>query len=309
MAMTKPKRRLTGDPTSVWGEGMPDWLSGLIGDDDNRRKQLMDWMGNSFASWTEGQKTKNAGMFKEVAAGHYMSQRQKEELLNPEGKATRLERIGFHGGFVQDEEGNRRWTNNYDEWVKGGRFHVPTKSFGPVAVRNKVPDTVKQQVIVSAKKSGDYRGVKARSDGGLDFFFGQPGLEKKRAAAVRTTQAVEAHNKINEIFDLLNSNADVDANGNPKPGSLNEDGTPKRTVGSVAREGNAGHRFDYEGAVRDNTTDTPDFIKKPVNAVRDFLSGLFGADRGGQTMRERGWLDVAFGGATVRQVAKGGKSR
>ena len=53
---------------------------------------------------------------------------------------------------------------------------------------------------------------------------------------------------------------------------------------------------------------SPDWITRPVNAARDFLSGLFSASKGGETMRERGWLDAVFARAE-RAAMRGGRTR
>ena len=218
---------------------------------------------------TENGKTRQEG----VRPGQYLSQRQREEILNPESKAERLQRLQFHGGMA-----NGRWTNNYDEWLAASKNghgtdskgeEIKTKSFGfsiPVARRDpKAVKAWKQSAegqsagdFVAAAKGKDYRGVRLNADGSVTYRFGDDRVSEKLAARRRMANGAW-------MFD------------SPEPSALR----PVRSPGWATR---------------------------PVNAARDFLGGLFSASKGSETMRGRGWLDAVFAKAE-RAAMRGGRTR
>ena len=203
---------------------------------------------------TENGKLRQAG----VRPGQYLSQRQREDILNPESKAERLQRLQFHGGMA-----NGKWTNNYDEWLAASKNghgtdsngkEISTKSFGfsvPVSRANAREDTLEFE---SWKR-------------------GQRGQWAKNWAEAKSW-------------------GDKDRRGDYRGVRYNEDGTVT-------------YRF---GDDRTSRSLSASWIKRPANAARDFLGGLFSDSKGGETMRERGWLDAVFAKAE-RAAMRGGRAR
>lgn len=226
---------------------------------------------------TENGKMRQTG----VRPGQYLSQRQREEILNPESKAERLQRLQFHGGMA-----NGRWTNNYDEWLAASKNghgtdskgeEIKTKSFGfsiPVARRDpKAVEAWKQSAtgqsagdFVAAAKGKDYRGVRLNADGSVTYRFGDDRVSEKLAARHR--------------IEMIN-------NTDPANGTWMFD-SPEPSAPRPAR--------------------SPGWVTRPVNATRDFLGGLFSASKGSETMRGRGWLDAVFAKAE-RAAMRGGRTR
>ena len=238
---------------------------------------------------TENGKLRQAG----VRPGQYLSQRQREEILNPESKAERLQRLQFHGGMA-----NGKWTNNYDEWKAASKNghgtnskgeEISTKSFGfsvPVSRANAREDTLEFESWKRGQRGqwaknwaeakswdgkdrrGDYRGVRYNEDGTVTYRFGDDRTSQRLAARER----IKKLNMLTRLDEYMKQNPELFRPRAPE------------------------------------TPEIPSWIKRPVNAARDFLGGLFSDSKGGETMRERGWLDAVFAKAE-RAAMRGGRTR
>ena len=238
---------------------------------------------------TENGKLRQAG----VRPGQYLSQRQREEILNPESKAERLQRLQFHGGMA-----NGKWTNNYDEWKAASKNghgtnskgeEISTKSFGfsvPVYRANAREDTLEFESWKRGQRGqwaknwaeakswdgkdrrGDHRGVRYDEDGMVTYRFGDDRTSQRLAARER----IKKLNMLTRLDEYMKQNPELFRPRAPE------------------------------------TPEIPSWIKRPVNAARDFLGGLFSDSKGGETMRERGWLDAVFAKAE-RAAMRGGRTR
>ena len=238
---------------------------------------------------TENGKLRQAG----VRPGQYLSQRQREGILNPESKAERLQRLQFHGGMA-----NGKWTNNYDEWKAASKNghgtnskgeEIKTKSFGfsvPVSMANAREDTLEFESWKRGQRGqwaknwaeakswdgkdrrGDHRGVRYNEDGTVTYRFGDDRTSQRLAARER----IKKLNMLTRLDEYMKQNPELFRPRSPE------------------------------------TPEIPSWIKRPVNAARDFLGGLFSDSKGGETMRERGWLDAVFARAE-RAAMRGGRTR
>lgn len=290
---TKPgSRQLSWLPNNLFDTGgMPAWLATAF-DTDERRAEFTKWMGDMFTQWTRGQAvtteanaaaiTANQRKFlSQPATGRYFSQRQLEEVFNPEDRAARLERLRFHGGMA-----NGKWTNDYDTWkaasknghgtnsrgeeIKTGSFGFSVETARDRAARaagfnrgffadHAVESAWTREKAATA--GGDRRGVRLGEDGSLELHFGDTGV-KTDVTAGRSATANAARRRM-EIL----------TNTDPQ----NED-------------------WMFDGS----NTDFSD---------RKRFADLFAASKGGDTMRDRGWLDAVFNGGLTRAALRGGRSR
>lgn len=307
---------------------------------------------------TENGKLRQAG----VRPGQYLSQRQREEILNPESKAERLQRLQFHGGMA-----NGKWTNNYDEWKAASENghgtdsegeEIKTKSFGfrvptgreRILERMKKTGWDKKRVNKAlarwaAKSGGDHRGLRIANDGSLIFTFGDPMLkvynrerEAEREAARR--KELEENTSGERMFDddgrLKPSYAAVRGG---QSGRLSMFGVraptnrydwaiererawdrtmdrADRTIAGVIASARRPLVSDYD-PVRDFSPRLSDSLMRSswwdVNRTRQLSNPLYkdvprAASKGGETMRERGWLDAVFARAE-RAAMRGGRTR
>ena len=231
--------------------------------------------------------------------GQYVSERQRREAIlavtDPDkAAAEKIARLQFHGGMA-----NGKWITNYDEWkAAGDRQHtdskgkrIEVKSFGMKSWNRKpltAADTI-QGTIVKDKSGndvvmkgspgavvrgmarlagGDYRGVHRDRDGSIVYTFGGDG------------------NRADVRREALRNLSFYD--------------------GKTDEQRRAEWMFDSPDQPK--TMQTPGWITRPVDAVRDYLGGLFSASKGGEAMRERGWLDAVFSRAE-RAAARGGRTR
>lgn len=204
-----------------------------------------------------------------VRPGQYLSQRQREEILNPESKAERLARLQFHGGVA-----NGRWITSYDEWkAAGDKQHtkangerIEVKSFGP----RRDPLTAKDIIEMARRDTGGDRRVHRDTDGNVIYTFGGYG----NRAGVRR----EALHRLSLYDGKTDEQREKEwLYASPEPSAL----PPMRS---------------------------PDWISRPVEAVRQSIKNWFSASKGGETMRERGWLDAVFARAE-RAAMRGGRTR
>ena len=218
--------------------------------------------------------------------GQYVSARQRREAIlaatDPDkAAADKLARLQFHGGMA-----NGKWTNSYDEWKAASKNghgtnwkgeEIKTKPFGfSVPVARREPKAVKAwEQSAAGQSAGDFvAAAKGKDYRGVRL--NADGSVTYRFGDDRVSEKLAARRGIEMI-----NNTDP-ANGpwmfdNPEPSAP----IPMRS---------------------------PDWITRPVNATRDFLSGLFSASKGGETMRERGWLDAVFARAE-RAAMRGGRTR
>lgn len=224
--------------------------------------------------------------------GQYVSERQRREAIaaatDPDkAAADKLARLRFHGGVA-----NGKWTNDYDEWKAASKNghgtnskgeEIKVKSFGfsvPVSGANAREDTLEfeswkrgqrgqwAKSWADKHRGGDYRGVRYNEDGTVSYRFGDD----------RTSQRLAARERIKKYEQGDRLTAFIDQNP--------ELFRPRRP----------------------ETPETPSWIERPVNAALDFLGGLFSASKGGETMRDRGWLDAVFARAE-RAAMRGGRTR
>ena len=238
--------------------------------------------------------------------GQYMSARQRREAMlaatDPDAaRAEKIARLNFHGGVV-----NGKWVTTYDEWkAAGDKQHTDSKgkpievtSLGFESWRRKpltdkdviegtvVKDKEGNDVVMkgppgavvrgmSRLADGDYRGVRRGRDGSIIYTFGGDGnrADVRREALTRLSLYDGKTDKQREAEWQMRP----EWGASPDPSAL-------RRVRS------------------------PSWVTRPVNAARDFLSGMFSASKGGETMRERGWLDAVFARAE-RAAARGGRTR
>ena len=226
---------------------------------------------------TENGKLRQAG----VRPGQYLSQRQREEILNPESKAERLQRLQFHGGMA-----NGKWTNNYDEWKAASKNghgtnskgeEIKTKSFGfsvPVSGPSKQDREAfeRNRYVNSAwarsssrLAGGERRGVRLGSDGSMEIHFGDTGV-KTDISAGRSGTSLAARRRMEML-----------TNTDPSNGPW---------------------MFDDEGRLKLD-------LAAPLPLYKDVPRA---ASKGGETMRERGWLDAVFAKAE-RAAMRGGRAR
>ena len=230
--------------------------------------------------------------------GQYVSARQRREAIaaatDPDkAAADKLARLQFHGGVA-----NGKWTNNYDEWKavsKNGHGtnskgeEIKVKSFGfsvPVSGANAREDTLEFESWKRGQRGqwaknwaeakswdgkdrrGDHRGVRYDEDGMVTYRFGDDRTSQRLAARER----IKKLNMLTRLDEYMKQNPELFRPRAPE------------------------------------TPEIPSWIKRPVNAARDFLGGLFSASKGGETMRDRGWLDAVFARAE-RAAMRGGRTR
>ena len=230
--------------------------------------------------------------------GQYVSARQRREAVlaatDPdEAAADKLARLQFHGGMA-----NGKWTNNYDEWyvasINGHGTNsegeeIKTKPFGfsvPVSRANAREDTLEFESWKRGQRGqwaknwaeakrwgdkdrrGDYRGVRYNEDGTVTYRFGDDRTSQRLSARER----IKKLNMLTQLDEYMKQNPELFRPRAPE------------------------------------TPETPSWIKRPANAARDFLGGLFSASKGGETMRDRGWLDAVFARAE-RAAVRGGRTR
>ena len=228
--------------------------------------------------------------------GQYVSARQRREAIlaatDPDkAAADKLARLQFHGGMA-----NGKWTNNYDEWLAASKNghgtdskgeEIKTKPFGfsvPVSGPSKQDREAfeRNRSVNSAwarsssrLAGGERRGVRLGSDGSMEIHFGDTGV-KTDISAGRSGTSLAARRRMEML-----------TNTDPSNGPW---------------------MFDSPEPLAPVPVSSPGWITRPVNAARDFLGGLFSASKGGETMRERGWLDAVFARAE-RAAMRGGRTR
>lgn len=218
--------------------------------------------------------------------GQYVSARQRREAIlaatDPDkAAADKLARLQFHGGMA-----NGKWTNNYGEWkaasINGHGTNsegeeTKTKSFGfsvPVARRD--PKAVKAWKQSAAGRSA------------RDFVAAAKGKDY-RGARLNADGSVTYRFGDDRVSENLAARRRIEMINNTDPS-------------------NGPWMFDSPEPPTPVPVSSPDWITRPVNAARDFLGGLFSASKGGETMRERGWLDAVFARAE-RAAMRGGRTR
>ena len=220
---------------------------------------------------TENGKLRQAG----VRPGQYLSQRQRNEILYPDDTTTQLQRLQFHGGMA-----NGKWTNNYDEWLAASKNGHGTNSKG-------------EEI-----KTKSFSRANAREDT-LEFESwkkGQRGQWAKNWAEAKSWGG-------------------KDRRGDYRGVRYNEDGTVTYRFGDdrVSKKLAARRRlellhntdpangpwlFDDEGRLKLD-------LAAPLPLYKDAPRA---ASKGGETMRERGWLDAVFARAE-RAAMRGGRTR
>ena len=218
--------------------------------------------------------------------GQYVSARQRREAIlaatDPDkAAADKLARLQFHGGMA-----NGKWTNNYDEWKAASKNghgtdskgeEIKTKSFGfsvPVARRD--PKAVKAwKQSAAGQSAGDF----VASAKGKDY----------RGVRLNADGSVTYRFGDDRVSEKLATRRRIEMINNTDPA-------------------NGPWMFDSPEPSAPVPVRSPDWITRPVNAARDFLGGLFSASKGGETMRERGWLDAVFARAE-RAAMRGGRTR
>lgn len=218
--------------------------------------------------------------------GQYVSARQRREAIlaatDPDkAAADKLARLQFHGGMA-----NGKWTNNYDEWkaasINGHGTNsegeeTKTKSFGfsvPVARRD--PKAVKAwKQSAAGRSAGDF----VAAANGKDY----------RGARLNADGSVTYRFGDDRVSEKLAARRRIEMINNTDPA-------------------NGPWMFDSSESSARPPVRSPDWITRPVNTVRGFLGGLFSASKGGETMRERGWLDAVFARAE-RAAMRGGRTR
>lgn len=224
--------------------------------------------------------------------GQYVSARQRREAIaaatDPDkAAADKLARLRFHGGVA-----NGKWTNDYDEWKAASKNghgtnsngeEIKVKSFGfsvPVSRANAREDTLEfeswkrgqrgqlAKSWVDKHRGGDYRGVRYNEDDTVSYRFGDDRTSQRLAARER----LKKYEQGDRLTAFIDQNPELFRPRGPE------------------------------------SPESPSWIERPVNAVRDFLGGLFSASKGGETMRERGWLDAVFA-RSERAAMRGGRTR
>ena len=209
--------------------------------------------------------------------GQYVSARQRREAVlaatDPdEAAADKLARLQFHGGMA-----NGKWTNNYDEWKAASKNGHGTNSEGEE--------------------------IKTKS-----FGFSIP-VARRDPKAVEAWKQSEAGQRARKFV----VDSSKEAGGDYRSVRLNADGSLTYRFGDdlTSRKLAARRRLEMI-----NNTDPangpwlPDTLY-PMESqapTRDFLGGLFSASKGGETMRDRGWLDAVFARAE-RAAVRGGRTR
>ena len=221
--------------------------------------------------------------------GQYVSARQRREAIaaatDPDkAAADKLARLQFHGGMA-----NGRWTNNYDEWLAASKNghgtnsngeEIKVKSFGfsvPVSRSNAREDTLEFESWKRGRR-GQWAKSWADKHRGGDYRgvrYNEDGTVSYRFGDDRTSQRLGARERLKKYEQGDRLTAFIDQN-------------PE--------------------LFRPRGPESPSWIERPVNAAIDFLGGLFSASKGGETMRERGWLDAVFARAE-RAAMRGGRTR
>ena len=218
--------------------------------------------------------------------GQYVSARQRREAIlaatDPDkAAADKLARLQFHGGVA-----NGKGTNNYDEWKAASKNghgtnwkgeEIKTKPFGfsvPVAGRD--PKAVKAwKQSAAGRSAGDF----VAAANGKDY----------RGARLNADGSVTYRFGDDRVSEKLAARRRIEMINNTDPA-------------------NGPWMFDSPEPSARPPVRSPDWITRPVNTVRGFLGGLFSASKGGETMRERGWLDAVFARAE-RAAMRGGRTR
>ena len=269
--------------------GMPMFLASIF-DTEDKKNEFKGWMGDLFSQWmkSQAQETTAKGLANRYAAagigpngraispGRYFSQRQIDDILSPEDKATRLERIGFKGGFA-----NGTWTYDYDTWKAAGGKRTPTKSFGPA---ERKPLAANDMIV---------------------------GFQGKRIAAQDMPYSDPATGKADVSRDKNGTTVVLNPTSKNRIGvSRSQDGGVTYTFGDT--NGNATRNRYWQDRADQIAAESHDLkkINEGLTAagLTPIQAGRRAAAFGGTSMRERGWLDSIFNGGRVRASMKGGKT-
>ena len=221
--------------------------------------------------------------------GQYVSARQRREAIaaatDPDkAAADKLARLKFHGGVA-----NGKWTNDYDEWKAASKNghgtnskgeEIKVKSFGfsvPVSGANAREDTLEFESWKRGQRGQWAKSWVDKHRGGdyRGVRYNEDGTVSYRFGDDRTSQRLAARERLKKYEQGDRLTAFIDQN-------------PE--------------------LFRPRGPESPSWVERPANAVRDFLGGLFSASKGGETMRERGWLDAVFARAE-RAAMRGGRTR
>lgn len=209
--------------------------------------------------------------------GQYVSARQRREAIlaatDPDkAAADKLARLQFHGGMA-----NGKWTNNYDEWKAASKNGHGTDSEGEE--------------------------IKTKS-----FGFSVP-VARRDPKAVEAWKQSEAGQRARKFVVDSSKEAGMDY----RSVRLNADGSLTYRFGDDLTSRKLAARRRLEMIHNTDPANGPwlpdtQYPMESQAPTRDFLGGLFSASKGGETMRERGWLDAVFARAE-RAAMRGGRTR
>lgn len=279
----------------------PGLLQMLVGDDEGLRKSLFGRITSLLDSGTKSVELQNAQMalsneanarvLAGVRPGQYLSARQRREIANPEGPATHLARIGFHGGMA-----NGKWTNDFDTWMAG--------------------------------RDAPYgRGADGKPVDMKPVWRDHGPLRKDTKVLGFQGRMIDAQDM--PISDPATGKVDVSRDGNGNRVVLNptsrsrigvrrgSDGTITYTFGEHDGSNPAKNRYWQKKA--DEVAAESHRNKEWNDRLRSINEGLsaagispidaYAASKGGETMRERGWLDAIFNGGITRAALRAGRTR
>ena len=226
--------------------------------------------------------------------GQYVSARQRREAIaaatDPDkAAADKLARLQFHGGVA-----NGKWITNYDEWkAAGDKQHtgadgkkIEVKSFGPR--RNPLTDedviygtTYDRAIDGPPDENGVYPTIK-------DVMKGSP-------AAVVRAMAIKAGGDRRGIGRDTNGNIIYTFGGDGNRADVRREAIRRLSL----YDGKTDEEREREWLFDGSRTDFSDRTK---------FQELSTASKGGETMRERGWLDAVFARAE-RAAMRGGRTR
>ena len=218
--------------------------------------------------------------------GQYVSARQRREAtlaaMDPDkAAADKLARLQFHGGMA-----NGKWTNNYDEWLAASKNghgtnskgeEIKTKSFGfsvPVSRANAREDTLEFE----SWKRGQ-RGQWAKNWAEAKSWDGKDRRGDYRGVRYNEDGTVTYRFGDDRVSKKLAARRRLELLHNTDPA-------------------NGPWLFDDEGRLKLD-------LAAPLPLYKDAPRA---ASKGGETMRERGWLDAVFARAE-RAAMRGGRTR
>lgn len=277
---TKPgSRQLSWLPNNLFDTGgMPAWLATAF-DTDERRAEFTKWMGDMFTQWSGAQAVN-------IAANSAALEINKRRSASALGTGKYLSQRQMEEIYAPEDKSTRlerlqfhggmangKWTNDYDVWKAASKNGHGTDSNGDAIVT----------------KSFGFRVPTAR-DNIFELEAWKRGNEGK-AAKTWVRESSKA------------------AGGDYRGVRLAEDGSTQYTFGNqrTSERLTALRRLDQIENTRED-----DWMFDGANtdfSDRKRFADLFAASKGGDTMRDRGWLDAVFNGGLTRAALRGGRSR